>query len=125
MTSTTRKAEQAKADQAKASQTAKPAAAATKPAATKPAAKSEPKQMNQCGCGCGQAVKGRFAQGHDARHCSQLRQAYEAGSLTRAKALAQVAFSDKLTAKLTRSLDLADERKAAAAAKTADAKTSK
>src|SRR5262245_33529127 len=66
-----------------------------------------------CRCGCGEATTVRYRPGHDARHCSQLRKQFEDGKLTRDQALAAVSHSDKLTAKLGRSLDLAAERIAA------------
>ena len=91
----------------------------TKPAAPKKATEGK------CRCGCGEAVTALYRPGHDARHCSQLRASYEDGKLTRAAALAQVTHSDKLAAKLTRALDLADgriaAREAAKATKTTEA----
>lgn len=95
--------------------------ATTKPAAkrapAKPASKPQPKAAapapKLCGCGCKQTVTKRYRPGHDARHCSQLRAAYEAGKIGRDAALAQVAHSPLLVSKLTRSLALADQRNAA------------
>lgn len=81
-----------------------------------------PKQLHPCKCGCGQQVKNLYAQGHDARHVSQLATQYfevvrgsggpEDVAATAKSVRAEVAFSDRLTAKLNRSIELIDEKAA-------------
>jgi hypothetical protein len=70
-----------------------------------------------CGCGCGAVTKSKFAIGHDARFASNLRKAFEAGTLTRAAAQKQAdAVSPAFSRKVARSLTLAAERMAQAKA---------
>jgi hypothetical protein len=74
-----------------------------------------PRTTTVCQCGCGASVQRKFAQGHDARHASQLRQAFEAGKLTRQQAQARAdKISPAFSRKVQRSLELAAERKQAA-----------
>lgn len=93
------------------------------------------RQLNQCKCGCGSAVKNRYGQGHDARHVSQLASAYKAVvegdsgpedvAMAAQVARSEVVFSDKLTAKLNRSIELIDAKAAKKAQAQAAAKTDK
>lgn len=48
-------------------------AAAPKAAAAAVKTPKAPKQLNPCGCGCGDKVAGRFRQGHDSRYYSLLK----------------------------------------------------
>jgi hypothetical protein len=74
------------------------------------------KQQVACKCGCGKMVRNLFAQGHDARFVSETAQAYKAGTIDKATAMRTVkAISDKLAAKLARSIELIDEKQARAA----------
>jgi hypothetical protein len=77
-------------------------------------AKGEPKsaQRHPCKCGCGTMVRNLFGQGHDARHVSNLAASYKADptAKNRASVLAMVEFSEPLTRKLRRSIELIDEK---------------
>ena len=86
--------------------------AAPRKAKAKAPANSAPEE-GKCKCGCGQAATKSYRQGHDAKHVSQLREAFERGELTRDQALAAVSHSAGLQAKLARSLELAAGRKTA------------
>lgn len=71
------------------------------------------KTLHACRCGCKTKVRATFAPGHDARYSSQIRQRYEAGRLSRDKALElATAVSPLFLSKVTRALAIADEKKA-------------
>lgn len=104
-------------------------------AAPKPAPKAAPKAASRkalgstdnapakfCRCGCGEQVTRLFRQGHDARHAGNLVRSWEAGELTRSKAIAAAQrISDALGRKVIRGIEVREERaaKKAAAAKAA------
>jgi hypothetical protein len=102
------------ADAAVAASKAKPAKQAKGKRAYKPKLSAKP---NECKCGCGALVSKSYKPGHDARHASKLRVAYEAGEVTREQAIEAVGAGTLLASKLNRSLDLADQRNAARSAK--------
>ena len=64
------------------------------------------KVPHACKCGCGRTCLGTYAQGHDARHVAQLRQAVIDGRMTEDGALTNLIHAPKLQAKLRHSLDL-------------------
>lgn len=83
---------------------------------------SAPKQLHPCRCGCGQQVKNLYAQGHDARHVSQLAEKYreavkgdlDQGDLDKlaASLILELQDRERLVAKLERSMELIDEKAA-------------
>ena len=75
-----------------------------KPAKAKVA--TAPKVARKCKCSCGGPTTKVYAQGHDARHVSQLKAAVIAGKMTRDQAAKVLAPADRLVAKLNHSLDL-------------------
>lgn len=79
-------------------------------------ATSDTKTGVPCFCGCGETANKRYRPGHDAKHVAQLRRAYSAGEITRAKARAQIKGSPALLSKLDRSLAAVDKERADAKA---------
>lgn len=79
-------------------------------------------KLHPCRCGCGKQIKNLYAQGHDARHVSQLAEQYrtavkgdvDAAELATIKDRIFQAVADRprLTAKLERSVELIDEKAA-------------
>lgn len=110
-----------------------PAAAAPKAKAKKAAPKAASRKAlgstdnapaKFCRCGCGEQVTRLFRQGHDARHAGNLVRKWEAGELTRSKAIAAAQrISDALGRKVIRGIEIREEKaaKKAAAAKAAKA----
>lgn len=75
------------------------ARAAAAPEKRKGGGSTTPKRP--CTCGCGEVTGGGlYRPGHDAAHCSRLVKAVVAGGMTESDALAEVAHSDKLVAKV-------------------------
>lgn len=85
--------------------------------------KAAAREPHPCKCGCGTMVPRIYAQGHDAKHVSKLAERYR-GLLAsdrsekqvadeKRKLLAEVSGSDRLTAKLARSMELIDQKAAA------------
>ena len=92
--------------------------------AARDAAKGESaaSKLHPCRCGCGKQIKNLYAQGHDARHVSQLAETYrdavkgdmEQGDLDKlaASLVLQLQDRERLVAKLERSMELIDEKAA-------------